>query len=625
MSELMAAAGESAIVKSLMASFVASIKEPMSAKLRRTLQEITDAYGPFLDKTYLRVGKLRTILKQNESLNLLDIYVPVDLTDKKIDVEIDTFIEEIIDGKRFVVSGLAGRGKSVLMRFIALSIYHAPRGRIPLFLELRNLNSLTTKNIVQLIHSQYKGSSSIKLSDFEDALRTGRFIFLLDGFDEITPSDRDEIARQIDELALEYPQTAIVVSGRPDDRFDAWERFTTLYLKPMTLAQTRKLIDKSDYDHNVKKSFLKRLTPDFFSQHSSFLDTPLLAIMMMLTYEEYAEIPQSLHEFYRNTFDTLVRRHDAMKAQFLRETHSKCTAEELKRVFSAFCLLTYSKSAFTFSRDEIIRYLEMSVTQQRVNCDSSLLLKDFIESICILQQEGFEISFVHRSFQEYFCAYFVSMGSRGMVQKFLDSGRYRVYDDVIVMLNGIVPDRVEDEWVRPTVNAILEEFPENDRRRFVKYARKSYTDIEFVIEGNEILAAYVDDTEFARKIRVLRRLYPAHFVSMHRGRNVWSEPEKSKWQAAIKSELVKLIHKGDEQLAALKVADGEVHLVEKAPYYLRIKIHDQHYGLLKATLMIDTPKIFSCFKNLSVELNDRMKGEDIFLSEIFEQAAGSKK
>lgn len=55
--------------------------------------------------------------------------------------------------------------------------------------------------------------------------------------------------------------------------------------------------------------------------------------MLMLTFEEYAEIPNSLHEFYRNAFETLIRRHDAMKSQFLRQMHSGCTAEEFKKLF----------------------------------------------------------------------------------------------------------------------------------------------------------------------------------------------------------------------------------------------------------------------------------------------------
>lgn len=84
-------------------------------RLRRIYHSIANAYAPFLDKTYKRVSTIRTFLRPNESIDLLDAYVPVDLTDRTADVTVDVVIQRLHDGKSFVVSGLAGRGKSILM------------------------------------------------------------------------------------------------------------------------------------------------------------------------------------------------------------------------------------------------------------------------------------------------------------------------------------------------------------------------------------------------------------------------------------------------------------------------------------------------------------------------------
>jgi len=86
----------------------------------------------------------------------------------------------------------------------------------------------------------------------------------------------------------------------------------------------------------------------------------------MITFEEYAEIPDTLHEFYRNAFETLVRRHDAMKSQFLRIMHSGCTAEQFRSIFSNFCMLTYSKSLFQFDENTVKEYLDISIKQSGI-------------------------------------------------------------------------------------------------------------------------------------------------------------------------------------------------------------------------------------------------------------------
>lgn len=112
---------------------VSATAAPLRTRLRRTLQLLSSAYSPFLEKTFKRVSTIRTFLKPTESVDLLDHYVPVDLTDKSCDMKVDQVIDQLSKGACFVISGLAGRGKSVLMRYIALCLYHSPRGRIPLF------------------------------------------------------------------------------------------------------------------------------------------------------------------------------------------------------------------------------------------------------------------------------------------------------------------------------------------------------------------------------------------------------------------------------------------------------------------------------------------------------------
>ncbi len=79
---------------------------------------------------------------------------------------------------------------------------------------------------------------------------------------------------------------------------------------------------------------------------------------MLLTYEEFAEIPHKMHAFYGQAFDTLFQKHDAQKEQYQRKTHTQLTRESFKECFSVFCAMTYLEQRFSFSEEELSQSCE---------------------------------------------------------------------------------------------------------------------------------------------------------------------------------------------------------------------------------------------------------------------------
>jgi hypothetical protein len=593
---------------------VSTVASPARGALRRALQGLTDAYRTYLEQTYSRVRTIRTFLKPNEPVDLLEHYVPVTLALNSKRHAVEDVIDLATKNGRIIISGLAGRGKSVLMRFIALSLYHAPRGKIPLIIDLRSLNNLSSKDILRFIHAQYRGRGRVRFEDFQLALHKGYFSLLMDGFDEIDPTVRQEVEGQILALGREYKRTPIVVSGRPDDRFSSWDDFSVFHVCPMTLAQIKQLITNAEYDDDVKRTFLKRLTDDFFKQHESFLSTPLLAIMLMLTFEEYAEIPNSLHVFYRNAFETLVRRHDAMKAQFLRKTHSNCTADELQRIFASFCVLTYSKSKFQFNEEEVLNYVAKSLIQQRIKSDSRQLLSDLTESICLLQKEGFEISFVHRSFQEYFCALFVSQAPAGVVSKYLESGKFRVEDNVLPMLYGMVPERLESEWANQAVEQLISKYENDDRKISLRFFQRLFPTLRFaVFEDLSVHILMDDDPSQFRTVEILRRLYPAHFHATERKKSRASD-FSTQWNKAVIEELRKLQKAGDPALRKLPPVGSRSNKIWEMP----IQLSPRHDQLMRAAGFDEyARRLIRTLRAIRTDQQARADGDDTFLEAIF--------
>lgn len=603
-----------------------TITSPARDAFRRTLHLLSNAYQPYLEMTFRKVRSIKTFLKPNEPISLMDNYVEVELeTDNDI-YTVSDIIDQFINRQRIVITGTAGRGKRVLTRYISLCLYHNPRGTIPIFLELRSMNSITNKNLLQYIHSQYKVESNIKFADFTNALKKGYFALIFDGFDEIQPSARIEIEDQLLKISLDNPECPIMVSGRWDDRFQSWDEFKIVRISPMSLEQTRLLIERADYDHDVKKKFLKRLNTDFFRQHESFLNTPLLAIMLMLTFEEFAEIPTNLHIFYKNAFDTLARRHDAMKSQFLREMHSGCSADEFRKVFSSFCVLTYTKSKFEFSDDDALMFIERASRQQSVDANPQDILTDLIESLCLLQKEGFQTSFVHRSFQEYFCAVFVANSASGIVEKFLSEGKFRIWDNVLPMLYGMAPERVESEWAYAAVTELVGEYPTAGEANVLKFLREMFRDIEIVVFPGRRLIPQWYETRSYRRVSILRRLYDKSFMlasdGERSGLGAWGTKN---WQAKLIDDLRVRANGGNKLLQDL-IADFDRPADRRKQRHGYIgtpfNIGHDDIDLLRLVGYYDfAVQTIKGFKRLKEDIDARMDQDNKFLKLVFDDAS----
>ncbi len=60
-------------------------------------------------------------------------------------------------------------------------------------------------------------------------------------------------------------------------------------------------------------------------------------------------------------------------------------------------------------------------------------LRDLLESVCVMQIEGVEYTFTHRSFQEYFAPYFISRSPDVDFPQLLDQFCRRREDTVVEM------------------------------------------------------------------------------------------------------------------------------------------------------------------------------------------------
>jgi predicted NACHT family NTPase len=330
-------------VETLTASLTKSALERASRGFQRSKPYTVLDFKPHLEFAYQRCTKIKTILSRDVPLPLLEQYVNLKYRIGGKIVDDFELIEQVWAQKRTLVISTGGGGKSMFMRYLWVSCSVNPKGKIPIYVELRRLNDIEGDDIeLFLFHTAVSSSNQQARELFASGLREGQFILILDGFDEVQLRKRDRIETKLLDLANKNPETIVVVSGRPEDRYSAWQAFFKYDVLPLDRSQTIALIERVNFKEGTRSKFLTKLKKGEFDQHNSFLCQPLLVTMMLLMFEYFADIPSKVHLFYGQAFDALFYIHDSLKESFRRERHTSYPIDVFKRYFGYFCLISYN-------------------------------------------------------------------------------------------------------------------------------------------------------------------------------------------------------------------------------------------------------------------------------------------
>jgi hypothetical protein len=248
---------------------------------------------------------------------------------------------------------------------------------------------------------------------------------------------------------------------------------------------------------------------------------------------------------------------------------------------------------------------------------------DLIESICLLQQEGFEVSFVHRSFQEYFAAVFIANSATGFVSRYLDDADFQTFDNVLPMLMGIAQQRVESEWAVPKVAELCEAFPIADRgNEDIDLYVSAYPDFDFLIIKSGAVLTHIKQTKLARDVRILQTLYPEQFDI----RRDDEEDERTmdyyvnnEWERNIANALVEMEDAGSEQLKGVRraLADAESKVqISKRPKFKVTSGHDTE-PLFRAVFGSSFGKQLEALNRVAAVQKERQSRSNAFLGEVF--------
>lgn len=465
-----------AILDKLATPMVKKIAQISAKQWNKFKVDFKLAFCDYTTNAYEKHSKIKTILYSIEPQPLYEVFEVPSLQKKRAaETILARETSAVTNLSHFILlEGNGGIGKSMLLKHLYLSAL-TEKMFIPIFVELREINELKDDyKIEELILSKIMSLDNlIQKQCFEYALETGCFLFLLDGYDEIKINKQEAFIRKLEAFCDRFAKNHFIMSSRPSSEFIEFQRFTVLTARPFSLQQACSLVQKTRLQEDLKKRFLADLKTKLYDKHRSFASNPLLLNIMLLTYDNYAEIPQKLHLFYSNAFETLYYKHDATKGGYRREQKCKLAYNEFRNVFASFCFLTYSQGKYEFSHDEIEWYLSKIIQISDIKFQIEDYIFDLVGSLCVICREGIYYRFVHRSFQEYFCAVFLKeLPDNQMTQiaiRLIEQDFSRaINDSVFNMLLDMNPQRFESNILLPILEMIEKDAGEDQYLYYLK-------------------------------------------------------------------------------------------------------------------------------------------------------------
>lgn len=453
----------------LLAEYLRGAANATSAILKKQIDQIKIELGSgipkYLQSIKRRVSHVKTLISSESPLSVGDVYVDIELSNGGNVFSGEVVLERFFtsssaNSSLLLVSGGAGSGKTMFMRYSVLQIINVHNDIFPIYIELRriNKNDIAPDSFLHVLLKQLQiYLAFLTLDQLAYCLIKMRIVLFLDGFDEVEFQHRDDLRESILRFTERFVDVPVLVTSRPDESFGKWTIFKVLEIEPPSIDKAKQVALKLPFELAKIDKFVSDIDSKLHLSHKEFLENPLLVTLMSMTYSESLSIPNKKNLFYEFAFNALFYKHDAHKEGiFTRRFYSSMAQDDFRSLFSCFCALTYIQEQVEFSEAEIINAISSSAETQRVMVDPRNYLKDLCESTSLIVVDGLSFSFVHRSFQEYFTAKFLSENDFIDIKAYIDAViRRSVTDNVIALVAEIAFPKLERLWVLPSVNELI--------------------------------------------------------------------------------------------------------------------------------------------------------------------------
>jgi len=363
---------------------------------------------PYLDKQKNKYSYVKTFLHRTVPVYLYRVYYPLKLKIQDEIIETDS-IRDVFRRSQFItVLGGVGSGKSTLVKHLFLNSIKE-KLCIPILIELRYLNDYE-KTIEDFIKEKlFENRLSPNDRILERLLTKGKFVFFLDGYDEIKPSVREKVVSSLTTFIGKYTENRFLLTSRPHSNIELLPLFHNCEIQKLSGLDIEKFVFRQIENSTLAKKIVESLNSSKSEYLRSFLTNPLLLALYILTFQTNSVIPNKKYIFYRRVLDVLFSEHDSLsKVGFERERKTNLSQDQIESLLKKFSFVTYFEGVFDFEKDYLISTLNrVKQKSLEVEFENAELAEDLKVSISLWIEDGNLISFAHRSIQEYFAALYV--------------------------------------------------------------------------------------------------------------------------------------------------------------------------------------------------------------------------
>lgn len=462
-----------------------------------------NAFTKYLSKTYEEQRFVNVIALGLQQIQLEQIYIPVKLrSSSKINdsVLIKRYMRSLANKyKRVAIVDHAGMGKSTVMKKLFISCIEENAG-IPVFIELKYLSG--SKDIIDIILEKidYFGQKHQQTREIIiEVINRGDLIFFLDGYDEIPFKHKQAVTYQLKQFILNANQNIFFLTSRPDDSIYSFGQFKKFSIEGMSIDEAYSLFRRFDtvtelsLSENVINHIEGQLSDGDFGDLELFLANPLLASFLYLTYKHKMQLPTAKIEFYEKVYDALYELHDLSKDHLKREKYSKLSKRKLQKVLMKFAFLCLTENTNEYDKSKLLQLIFKAKSSAYFNdIDEEDILKDLLETVPLLTKDGLKYKWAHKSFMEYFSAYYIDEHEKREVilQKIFDSSNFHIYFNTLEFYSEINRKLFDKIFVYPMLNEFITFIQNNEKNISVEFLELVFN--KFFIVDNEIMSVTVN-------------------------------------------------------------------------------------------------------------------------------------
>jgi predicted NACHT family NTPase len=460
------------LVESLLKPLIEMGEKGASNKSKVAYHHIFNSYRQYLIDVFNRHSYFTSIVFKNEQKKLDDYYLPLTILKQPVnqplneEITITEYPNKLFKAvKRILIVDTAGMGKTTLLKYLFLCCVKQEAG-IPIYIELRKLSK--EMSIFDFIRMQLADLSDIEGNNkthlLLELLKTGEFVFFLDGYDEIPENQRLAVTSGLQDFLYKAAKNNYIMTSREENSLVAFPQFQRFTIRPLHKYEAYQLLKKYA-DNNLSSTLIAKLEQPENAAIHEFLTNPLLTSLLYKSFEFKHIVPLKRHIFYRQVFEALYEAHDLTKegGEYQRSKRSGMDIDKFEQVLRSLGVLSYQKDKIEFTKDELLTFIDDAKKLSSDNkATSSNIAHDLTHAVPLMVEDGNYIRWTHKSIQEYFAAQFICRNTGGkqkeILLNYLHNKDFTKHVNLIILCADIDKTSFRQSIAKKLAETLLSEF-----------------------------------------------------------------------------------------------------------------------------------------------------------------------